>query len=85
MLSRLIKRQANTFFMIVPRKARKKRRSLCYDRKALDTRKEHKPKDSAVDMAAAIGVEDTNRTGISRVSETRNFRHKNVELGKDTS
>jgi hypothetical protein len=35
----------------------KERRSLCYDRKALDTRKEHKPKDSAVDMAAAIGVE----------------------------
>ena len=35
----------------------KGRRSLCYDRKALDTRKEHKPKDSAVDMAAAIGVE----------------------------
>jgi hypothetical protein len=35
----------------------KERRSLCYDRKALDARKENKPKDSAVDMAAAIGVE----------------------------
>src|SRR5262245_17530438 len=33
------------------------RRSLCYDREALESRKEHKPKDSAVDMAAAIGVE----------------------------
>ncbi len=33
------------------------RRSLCYDRKALEERKEHKPKDSAVDMAAAIGIE----------------------------
>src|SRR5712675_3479227 len=33
------------------------RRSLCYDRKALESRKEHKPKDSAVGMAAAMGVE----------------------------
>ncbi|MDB4978132.1 MAG: hypothetical protein JWM56_318 [Candidatus Peribacteria bacterium] len=35
----------------------KDRRSLCYDRKALEERKEHKPKDSAVDMAAAMGIE----------------------------
>jgi hypothetical protein len=33
------------------------RRSLCYDRDALNARKEHKPKDSAMDMAAAMGVE----------------------------
>jgi hypothetical protein len=35
----------------------KGRRSLCYDRKALAARKEHKPKNSAMDMAAAMGVE----------------------------
>jgi hypothetical protein len=35
----------------------KSRRSLCYDREALESRKEHKPKDSALDMAAAIGIE----------------------------
>lgn len=35
----------------------KGRRSVCYDRAALESRKEHKPKDSAVDMAAAMGVE----------------------------
>jgi len=35
----------------------KGRRSLCYDREALDSRKEHKPKDSAIDMAAAMGIE----------------------------
>src|SRR3954469_15223253 len=35
----------------------KDRRSLCYDREALDSRKENKPKDSATNMAAAIGVE----------------------------
>ena len=33
------------------------RRSICYDRAALDARKEHKPRDSAVDMATAMGVE----------------------------
>ena len=35
----------------------KSRRSLCYDREALDSRKENKPKGNAVDMAAAMGVE----------------------------
>jgi hypothetical protein len=35
----------------------KGRRSVCYDREALESRKEHKPKDSAVDMAAAMGIE----------------------------
>jgi hypothetical protein len=34
----------------------KGRRSLCYDREALDSRKEHKPADSAVDMANAMGI-----------------------------
>ncbi len=33
------------------------RRSVCYDREALESRKEHKPKNSAMDMAAAMGVE----------------------------
>src|SRR5712671_2310271 len=35
----------------------KGRRSICYDREALESRKEHKPKDSAVNMAAAMGIE----------------------------
>src|SRR5207247_2795434 len=33
------------------------RRSVCYDREALESRKEHKPEDNAVDMAAAMGIE----------------------------
>jgi len=33
------------------------RRSVCYDREALDARKEHKPQDSAVEMAAAMGID----------------------------
>ena len=35
----------------------KGRTSLCYDREALNARKEHKPKNSAMDVAAAMGVE----------------------------
>lgn len=35
----------------------KGRRSLCYDRAALDSRKEHKPADSAIDMADTMGIE----------------------------
>ena len=33
------------------------RRSVCYDREALEARKEHKPKNNAMDMAAAMGIE----------------------------
>ena len=33
------------------------RRSVCYDREGLESRKEHRPQDSAVDMAAAMGIE----------------------------
>lgn len=35
----------------------KGRRSVCYDGEALEARKEHKPKDSAVEMASAMGAE----------------------------
>lgn len=35
----------------------KGRRSVCYDQAALDSRKEHKPKDSAMNMAKAMGVD----------------------------
>src|SRR5918992_445640 len=35
----------------------KGRRSVCYDHEALESRKEHKPADSAMGMAAAMGVE----------------------------
>src|SRR5437773_7405973 len=35
----------------------KGRRSLCYDREALESRKENKPEGNAIDVAAAIGIE----------------------------
>ena len=33
------------------------RRSVCYDREGLESRKEHRPENNAVDMAAAVGIE----------------------------
>lgn len=35
----------------------KGRRSVCYDREGLESRKEHRPEDSAIDMAVAMGIE----------------------------
>ena len=35
----------------------KERRSVCFDREALDSRKEHKPADNAMDMAESMGIE----------------------------
>lgn len=35
----------------------KGRRNLCYDRQALDARKENKPRDNAMEVAAAMGIE----------------------------
>ncbi|KFE64388.1 DUF4256 domain-containing protein [Hyalangium minutum] len=35
----------------------KGRRSVCYDRESLDSRKEHKPENNAMNMAAAMGIE----------------------------
>ena len=35
----------------------KGRRSICYDREALESRKEHKPADSAINMATAMGID----------------------------
>ena len=45
-----------TFFDCSP-ESPKGRVSFCYDREALESRKEHKPKNTVVDMATAMGVE----------------------------
>lgn len=44
-------------FMDCSAESPKGRRSICYDREALESRKEHKPADNAIDMAAAMGIE----------------------------
>jgi Protein of unknown function (DUF4256) len=51
------KRTGEYIFFDCSAESPKGRRSLCYDREALESRKENKPKDNAIDMAAAMGIE----------------------------
>ncbi len=46
-----------SIFMDCSPESPKGRRSICYDQEALEARKEHKPQDNAVDMAARMGIE----------------------------
>jgi hypothetical protein len=54
----------------------KGRRSLCYDREALESRKEHKPKNSAIDMASEIGIEILSEEQYRDLQELGNFDTK---------
>ena len=52
------------------------RRSVCYDREALEARKEHKPKDTAMDMAAAMGIELLSEEQYRELQKLGNFDTK---------
>src|ERR1700741_3029713 len=54
----------------------KGRRSICYDREALESRKEHKPEDSAMDMAAAMGIELLTENQYRELQKLGNFDTK---------
>ena len=54
----------------------KGRRSLCYDREALEARKEHKPENSAVDVAAAMGIELLAEEQYRELQKLGNFDSK---------
>jgi len=54
----------------------KGRRSLCYDREGLESRKEHKPENSAIDMAAAMGIEILMEEQYRELQKLENFDTK---------
>ena len=54
----------------------KGRRSICYDRGGLESRKEHKPDNTAVDMAAAMGVEMLTEDQYRKLQELGEFDTK---------
>jgi len=54
----------------------KGRRSVCYDREALDARKANKPKNSAVEMAAAMGIALLTEEQYRELQELGNFDTK---------
>ena len=63
----------------------KDRRSLCYDREALASRKEHKPANNALDMAAAIGVELLTEEQYRELQKLGNFDTKTSSWVKTPS
>jgi hypothetical protein len=63
----------------------KGRRSLCYDREALESRKENKPKGNAMDMAATMGVELLTEEQYRELQELGNFDAKTSSWVKTPS
>ena len=63
----------------------KGRRSVCYDRKALESRKEHKPENSAIDMAAAMGIEVLTEEQYRELQKLGNFDMKTSNWVKTPS
>lgn len=52
------------------------RRSLCYDREAWNSRKEHKPKDTAIDVAKEMGIEILTEAEYQHLQKIGNFDAK---------
>ena len=63
----------------------KGRRSLCYDREALESRKENKPRDNAVEMATAIGIELLTEEQYRELQKLGNFDAKTSSWVKTPS
>jgi hypothetical protein len=63
----------------------KGRRSLCYDREALDSRKEHKPENTVIDMAAAMGIELLTEAQYRELQKLENFDLKTSSWVKTSS
>src|SRR6266481_2019142 len=63
----------------------KGRRSVCYDPEALESRKEHKPEDDAVDMAAAMGFELLTEEQYRELQKLGNFDTKTSSWVKTPS
>jgi len=63
----------------------KGRRSVCYDREALESRKEHKPENNAIDMAAAMGIELLTEEQYRELQKLGNFDTKTSSWVKTPS
>ena len=63
----------------------KNRTSLCYDREGLESRKEHKPKNTAIDMAAAMGIELLTEEQYRGLQKLGNFDTKTSSWVKTPS
>ncbi|TMI96264.1 MAG: DUF4256 domain-containing protein [Bacteroidetes bacterium] len=61
------------------------RRSVCYDHEALEKRKEHKPKDSAINMASDMGIEILSEEEYRALQKLGNFDTKTSSWVKTPS
>ena len=52
----------------------KGRRSICYDREALESRKQHKPENTVIDMASAMGIELLTEEQYRALQELGSYR-----------
>jgi len=67
------KKRGEYIFYDCSEESPKGRRSLCYDREALESRKEHKPKNSAIDLASAMGIEILTEDQYRELQKLGNF------------
>ncbi len=70
------KKTGEYFFCDCSAESPKGRRSICYDHEALEARKEHKPENSAVQMAADIGIELLTEEQYRELQRLGNFDAK---------
>lgn len=67
------KKTAEYIFYDCSAESPKGRRSVCYDREAQESRKEHRPKQNAIDMAASIGIDLLTEEQYRQLQELDNF------------
>src|ERR1700719_5440267 len=79
------KKTGENIFFDCSAESPKGRRSACYDREALESRKEHKPEDSAIDMAAAMGIELLTEEQYRELHKIGNFDTKTSSWVKTPS
>lgn len=70
------KKTGEYIFFDCSQESPKGRRSLCYDHKALESKKEHKPKNSAIGMAAEMGIELLTEEQYHELQQLGNFDAK---------
>ena len=71
-----------TFFDCSP-ETPKGRTSICYDREGLESRKEHKPKNNAIDMAADMGIEILTEEQYRSLQQLGEFDCQDLKLGEN--
>jgi hypothetical protein len=79
------KKTGEYFFYDCSAESPKGRRSICYDREGLESRKEHKPENNAMDMAAAMGIELLSEEQYRELQRFGNFDTKTSSWVKTPS